>query len=207
MTSDMEGQERDVVALITMRIHALNDVLNALWGADDCSAVAMAIGAKRLDAIFEAQNSLFAEITRLRSQVVSPVVEGWQDISMAPKDGSWFLGCYWMPPRTAPGTSPPPPVTHGLQSAGVTALPDEASKLREALVIADTRLREHGDMTNHPVRVAIGTVLGLPGGTDEVPSLWRPGDRIERNGQLLEYIETEIEGEKWRVVADGGDRG
>jgi DNA repair exonuclease SbcCD ATPase subunit len=53
----LAGQVPDAVAA---RIRTLNEVLNSLWGADDCSAIAQVIGARRLDAIFEAQNSLFA---------------------------------------------------------------------------------------------------------------------------------------------------
>lgn len=55
--TSLAGQVPDGVAA---GIRKLNDVLNALWGADDCSAIAQTIGAKRLDTIFEAQNSLFA---------------------------------------------------------------------------------------------------------------------------------------------------
>jgi hypothetical protein len=39
-----------------------------------------------------------------------------------------------------------------------------------------------------------------PGETSEVPTRRRRGDRIVRNGQILEFIEEEIEGEKWRVI-------
>lgn len=77
---------------------------------------------------------------------------------------------------------------------------DEARALREALLSADTRLRERGDLTNHPARELIASALDLPRGTDGVPSLWRPGDRTECDGKILEYIETELEGEKWRVI-------
>lgn len=41
-----------------------------------------------------------------------------------------------------------------------------------------------------------------PGETSEVPTRWRRGDRKTLDdGTVLEFIEEELEGEKWRVIA------
>lgn len=54
-------------------------------------------------------------------------------------------------------------------------------------------LHENGE----PLRPKIVAV----GETSEVPTRWRRGDRRRlTDGTVLEFIEEEIEGEKWRVV-------
>lgn len=45
-----------------------------------------------------------------------------------------------------------------------------------------------------------GVSFNRPPETSEVPTKWRRGDRIVRDGKLLEFIEAEIEGEKWAVI-------
>ena len=45
-----------------------------------------------------------------------------------------------------------------------------------------------------------------PGETSEVPTRWRRGDRQTLDdGTVLEFIEAEIEGEKWQVIGSPGD--
>lgn len=63
-------------------------------------------------------------------------------------------------------------------------------------------------MSNHYSDCAVHNGPAYPAGpcdcgggeTSEVPTRYRRGDRIERDGQILEFIEAEIEGEKWRVI-------
>lgn len=44
------------IADLEAAIANLNTKLNELWGRDDCSGIAQLIGARMLDAIFDAQN-------------------------------------------------------------------------------------------------------------------------------------------------------
>lgn len=40
-----------------------------------------------------------------------------------------------------------------------------------------------------------------------LPSKYQRGERIIRDGQVLEFIEEEIEGEKWRVIGPASEKG
>ncbi len=50
------------VAELELAIVRLNDVLNEMWGRDDCREFAAPLGARQIDKLMAAQNAAFALI-------------------------------------------------------------------------------------------------------------------------------------------------
>lgn len=52
------------IAELEAAIVRLNDVLNEMWGREDCKEFAAPLGARQIDKIMEAQNAAFALVER-----------------------------------------------------------------------------------------------------------------------------------------------